>query len=81
MPYSATMLPPILVAWWYHENTILYFLFSTLSTLLLGIALWFPFRTQQREIQAREAFLIVTLLWIALSLTAASDKMKLLTII
>ncbi len=71
MPYSATMLPPILVAWWYHENTILYFLFSTLSTLLLGIALWFPFRTQQREIQAREAFLIVTLLWIALSLTGA----------
>ncbi len=71
MPFSITMLPPILIAIWYHENTVLYFFFATLATLSLGISLWFPFRNCHREIQPREAFLIVTLLWFVLALTGA----------
>lgn len=71
MPFSATMLPPILIALWYKEKTILAFSISTLATLLLGVIFWFPFRTQRHELQAREAFLIVTLLWVALSITGA----------
>jgi trk system potassium uptake protein TrkH len=71
MPFSATMLPPILVACWYHENTIFEFTIATLLTLFLGVAFWFPFRKMHQEMQAREAFLIVTLLWIVLSLTGA----------
>jgi len=71
MPFSATMLPPILVAWWYDENTVFEFMLATIVTLCLGIAFWFPFRKIHQEMQAREAFLIVTLLWVALSLTGA----------
>lgn len=71
MPFSATMLPPTLVALWYHENILFSFLFATISTLILGALLWFPFRTHKRDIQAREAFLIVTLLWLVLSLMGA----------
>jgi trk system potassium uptake protein TrkH len=71
MPFSATMLPPILVALWYKENTISDFCAATATTLTLGIILWFPFRKQSRELQAREAFLIVALLWLALAVTGA----------
>jgi trk system potassium uptake protein TrkH len=79
MPFSATMLPPILVAWWYHENTVFEFMLATVVTLCLGIAFWFPFRKIHQEMQAREAFLIVTLLWIALSLTGAFPFFLMLT--
>jgi len=71
MPFSLTMLPPIFVALWYQENTIFAFSSATLATLSLGILLWFPFRNAPRDIQTREAFLIVALLWVALSLTGA----------
>lgn len=69
MPFSLSMIPPIFVALWYHENTISVFLSSTLITLLFGFILWAPFRKDVRDIQARDGFLIVTLLWIVLSLT------------
>ena len=71
MPFSATMLPPILVALWYHENTLNTFLLATSITLSCGLLLWFPLRRYHREIHARETFLIVTVLWIVLSLTGA----------
>ncbi len=71
MPFSATMLPPIVVALWYQEMMISPFLLSALITLVLGILLWYPFRKYPREMQAREAFLIVALLWLAASLTGA----------
>lgn len=71
MAFSTTMLPPILVAMWYQENTIFDFCTATTATLILGIILWFPFRHKTRELQDREAFLIVVLLWVVLSLTGA----------
>lgn len=71
MPFSATMLPPILVALWYKEDTAFDFLFATVSTLLLGFLLWLPFRKIRRDIQSREAFLIVTLLWLVLTFIGA----------
>lgn len=71
MPFSATMLPPICVALWYHENTVSDFILATTATLALGFLLWFPLRKQKRDIQSREAFLIVALLWLALSLSGA----------
>ena len=71
MPFSATMLPPVFVALWYHENTPLPFYTATMTTLTLGFLLWFPFRHHKHEIQSREAFLIVVLLWLGLALTGA----------
>lgn len=71
MPFSITMLPPILVAIWYKENTIVGFSLATLTTVLLGFMLWIPFKNHHRDVQPREAFLIVALLWIGLSLTGA----------
>lgn len=64
--YSLTMLPPILVALWYHENTILNFIIATMLTAVLGLLLWFPTRHEHRELRPREGFLIVTLIWVLL---------------
>jgi trk system potassium uptake protein len=52
MPFSATMLPPICVALWYHENTVSDFILATTATLALGLLLWYPFRKQKRDIQS-----------------------------
>jgi len=68
MPFSLSMLTPLLVAWWYHENTFSVFLGSTLITFFLGLFIWFPFRHTIRELYARDGFLIVFLLWCALSI-------------
>lgn len=71
MPFSATMLPPLVVALWYQENTVMPFYAATTTTLVLGFLLWFPFRHHQHETQAREAFIIVVLFWLGLALTGA----------
>lgn len=71
MPFSVTMLPPLFVALWYQEKTLLPFYAATVTTLTLGFLLWFPFRHHKHEIQSREAFLIVVLLWLGLALTGA----------
>lgn len=69
MPFSLSMIPPIFVALWYRENTTFAFLSATFLTLVFGFILWFPFRKDSRDIQARDGFLIVTLLWVVLSIT------------
>jgi len=71
MPFSLTMLPPLIVTWIYKESTTHVFLSSTIATFVLGIILWFPFRKLNREIHGREGFLIVALLWVALSFMGA----------
>jgi trk system potassium uptake protein TrkH len=71
MGFCPTMLPPVGVAFWYNEPTALIFLWASLLTFLLGFLLWFPTRNAQKEIRAREGFLIVTLLWLSLCLVSA----------
>lgn len=71
MPFSLTMLTPIIVAYIYQENTILDFLLATGTTFFIGLFLWFPCRWHHQQLQVRETFLVVTLLWVVLSLTGA----------
>src|SRR5690348_2667560 len=65
--FSVTMIPPLLVAFWYSENTSLLFTMAFVITLLFGFGFWLPCRHQHREVRPREGFLIVTLLWMVLS--------------
>lgn len=71
MLFSITMLPPIGVAWWYKESLISVFLLAAGVTFLMGFIFWLLTRQFHREIRAREGFLVVTLLWISLSLVSA----------
>ncbi len=71
MPFSLTMLTPIGFAWWFQENTTSDFLLAAGSTFFIGLILWFPFRKHKQELKVRETFLVVTSLWVVLSLTGA----------
>lgn len=71
MPFSATMLPSLILGLCYQENTIYAFSLSTLITFFTGFLLWLPSRKYPRELQPREAFLIVTLIWLVLSIISA----------
>lgn len=71
MLFSVTMIPPMVVAWWYDERVISMFLLAMIDTFLFGLIIWLPTRMTHREIRAREGFLIVTLLWTGLSVVSA----------
>jgi len=71
MVFSLSMLPPILVAFGYHERVWHTFILSFALTLGTGIILWLPFRHNKRELKARDGFLIASLYWSVLSFFAA----------
>ncbi len=71
MGFSPSMLLPIIIALLYMESTLSIFLWSLFISLGFGLLLWLPTRKYAREIKPREGFLIVTLLWILLSLIAS----------
>ncbi|MFK0569594.1 potassium transporter TrkG, partial [Endozoicomonas sp.] len=66
MLFSASSLPPIVVALLYQEQEISIFIYTFLLTLLLGVLLWFPFRHSKDELRSREGFLVTALFWIVL---------------
>ncbi len=71
MIFSAFLLPPLLVSWWYHDGEFSHLLDSMLVMLLLGLLLWFPVRNEQGALRRRDGFLIVVLFWTLLSVLAA----------
>lgn len=70
--FSISMLPPILVSLIYQEYNILpVFFLAMVSTVLVGLFLWYPNRNRHGEVRAREGFLIVTLIWLVFTLVSA----------
>ena len=67
MLFSVSMLPPVGVALYYHDGSILPFIASFTTTLLTGLAIWMPFRKKQYELKTRDGFLVVVLFWTVLS--------------
>jgi trk system potassium uptake protein TrkH len=71
MVYSLSMLPPILVAFAYHEPIWNAFLISFGITAGTGLLLWLPFHGSKRELKIRDGFLIASLYWCVLSFYGA----------
>lgn len=67
---SASMLPALLVAVLYGENTICAFLFSILLTAMVGL-LFFSIKVKENIIRYKEGFAIVSLCWLSASLLGA----------
>ncbi len=67
---SAFMLIPLCVAWAYEEESIRGFLISVAMSALMGAILLMIYRGKG-EVHKREGYLIVSLGWLALSLSAA----------
>ena len=69
--FSVTMLAPALVAYIYRDGAGLDFFSAFVICLILGLALWFPNRTHNKELRAKEGFLIVVLFWTVLGSVGA----------
>jgi len=69
--FSVIFVPPIIVSYLYHDGTMPQFIESLAITLLLGVLLWLPFKTLKTELYRRDGFLIIVLVWFALSLISS----------
>ncbi len=71
MLLSASNLPPIVVGLIYGDGGIPAFIFGFLITFLFGFMLWFFSRNLASNLKTRDGFLVVSLLWVVLSLFSA----------
>lgn len=71
MVFSTTMLPPIIVARIYGDESIVPFLAAFALTVVLGLIVWLPARRATQELRLRDGFLIVVLFWTVLGTAAA----------
>ena len=75
MMFSLSMIPPLLIAHWYHDGLEHPFLFALFFTFGSGLLLWLFFRKHHKELKTRDGFLIVVLFWLVLSFFAATPMM------
>lgn len=69
--FSVIFIPPIIVSLIYNDGYSVEFLDSFLVTLFLASILWLPFRSRKAELYQRDGFLIIVLVWLALSFIAS----------
>ncbi|HUR40928.1 MAG TPA: TrkH family potassium uptake protein [Verrucomicrobiae bacterium] len=71
MVFSLSMIPPLLVSWWYDDGAARAFLQGLWITLVSGTGLWWPVRKEHPELKVRDGFLVTVVLWTVLSLYGA----------
>jgi len=69
--FAATLLPPAAIAWYTNDGQLDNFLLSQGLLVLLGLVFWLPGRGHTGNLRTREAFVVVTLFWSVIGLTAA----------
>ena len=71
MIFSLTLLPPMLVASIYDENTHQAFFLSFAITFSIGMAMWLPFSRNNADLRTRDGFLITVMFWLELGIVGA----------
>jgi trk system potassium uptake protein TrkH len=67
MIFSISMLPPLLVGYYYNEADVLdIFGVAFFATLVTGFVLWMPTRKQYAEMRLRDGFIVVVMFWTVL---------------
>jgi trk system potassium uptake protein TrkH len=66
--FSTTLLPPIGISLYYGDGELEHFSVTFAIALAVGLLLWWPFRRDSHTIRSRDGFLIVALMWSAMSL-------------
>lgn len=69
--FSTTLLPPMAISFFYHDGELGRFSVAFGLALAIGLALWLPLRKHSHSIRSRDGFLIVALMWTAMSLLGA----------
>jgi trk system potassium uptake protein TrkH len=75
MIFSLTMLPPIMVALLYGEDTYSMFALAFAITLAVGLAFWLPSKQESADMRTRDGFLITVFFWLVLSTFGALPLM------
>ena len=72
MLFSATMLPPMGVAWWYDGYALVVPFMQTLgATLAVGLLCWLPVCRFRIDLRNRDGFILVVAFWVLSSLLGA----------
>ena len=69
--FSIIFIPPIIISFLYEDGKIFQFSESLLFTFVVGAFFWLPFRTKTAGLHQRDGFLIIVILWVALSSLAS----------
>lgn len=69
--FAVTLLPPTAIAFFTDDGQLDNFLLSQGLLLFTGLAFWLPARGHTGNLRPREAFVVVTMFWTVLGLTAA----------
>lgn len=69
--FSITMIPPIALAFCYHETSTLLLSEAFFGTLVIGLLCWRPFIGEKAVLKTRDGFIVVTLFWVIIALFAA----------
>ena len=75
MLFSLTLLPPIGVSLWYHDQAVNAFFYSFLIIFGCGFLLWLPVYNNQQDLRTRDGFLITALFWSVLGLAGSLPLM------
>ncbi len=70
--FSTTMLPPIGVAWWFDDHSVIMPFAEALAAMLgLGLLCWLPVCRFKVDLRNRDGFIVVVAFWFLLSLLGA----------
>jgi trk system potassium uptake protein TrkH len=78
--FSTTLLPPIGISLWYLDGEAASFSMTFAIAVAIGFMLWAPFRNDSHAIRSRDGFLIVALMWSAMSLLGTVPFMLVLDV-
>lgn len=68
MIFSTTVIPSLVVSWWYNDSETVAFLDAFLVIFLSGFLVWVPVRHLRRELRIRDGFIVVVLFWFVFGL-------------
>jgi trk system potassium uptake protein TrkH len=72
MIFSLTMLPPALVAVFYHDGQLQAFIDAFMVIGAIGAVLWWPVRRVRRDLRLRDGFLVVAVFWVGLGIAGGT---------
>jgi len=72
MMFSLTMLPPVLVSFYFGEPSWLPFVEGFAITFAVGLVCWFPVHRVRKELRLRDGFVIVAAFWTVLGTFGAA---------
>ena len=71
MLFSSSMLPPIVMDFFYAENILKSFVLSYVILLSAGLLFWLPVRKIKKELKIRDGFVVVVMFWTVLGISGA----------